>query len=217
MSRSKYIPRVLPLGDSLVWGFGSSSGGFRSGLYAAAQAAGAPIFMVGNTAFNNPPPVRDPYNCGANGATIAGILGDFGPDLSGDAADVTFMEGGTNDIALGANAATVLASWANYIQSVGAWNPWPWHKIIVSEIWQVFPPQTYNAVVQQVNAGLPAVIAASPFASRITLFPAYGMIPQADYNADGLHPTNTGYGIVATNLWTYLAPLVADVQASQSG
>src|SRR5512138_837024 len=69
-----YVTRVLPTGDSIVYGSGSTGPfggavGWRYSLQQLASTAGTPIFMVGPLSTGDAIP--DPYHDGTPGITAA--------------------------------------------------------------------------------------------------------------------------------------------------
>lgn len=224
MARNKYVPRVLPLGDSLTWGFDAPpAAAWRSSLYFALLAAGQQIQFVGNPTTSNggsgagPSGVLaiDPYNDGINGAQIAGIWGNSGTDVtSALAPDICMLEGGTNNVTAGQNSATVLAAWSTYLDVVNAWLLNPQAKIIVQQIFKRYDNAGLDTVSQAVNAGLPALIAGKSYATRCSILPCYNFCPQANYAADNIHLLNTGADIVGPLMAPYLLPVISAIKTA---
>jgi lysophospholipase L1-like esterase len=88
--------RVMPLGDSITWGVGSSSGnGYRGPLWNELAADGHPLDFVG-TVRNGP--MSDPDNEGHSGYRINEIAALADASLTRYRPNVVTLHIGTNDL-----------------------------------------------------------------------------------------------------------------------
>jgi lysophospholipase L1-like esterase len=204
---------ILPLGDSITDGVGSTGGGYRVELFRLAHSQGHNITFVGGSTPNGPAVVDGvpfPRNHeGHSGFTIdngggrAGIQPLVVGSLTNFRPHIVLLMIGTNDIDLQldvANAPTRLGQLIDTIVDTA-----PSALVVVA---QIVPSQdnVLNARIQTYNAAIPALVDSRVSAGRhlllvdmyraITANPNY----QTVYFFDRLHPNNAGY-IVMANLW----------------
>jgi len=183
--------RILPLGDSITFGCGSSaappdwyaccdsfSGGYRAPLWAALNGSviNATIQMVG-TESNGPSwvPLEQRAHEGHPGWTISMIKGLQAKWIS-VTPDVVLLMAGTNDVSQGHTNATMLNDMTNLLQALRT--SLPNARILVTSI--LWLPQSGNLnnlsyTIKAYNAALPGLIATVPGATFVDIAGATGM------------------------------------------
>src|SRR6202453_4732369 len=205
---------IMPLGDSITEGYATSDtfaqGGYRCPLYTMLQGAKVQSSFVGDSASLEPGVVTtcpDVNWEGHGGYDIASIQGweDDDGSVSAYKPNYILLLGGTNDVAQG-EPSSVASQLSNLLSDLFAKDHNAW--IIIATI-PPMNPSASNAAsdvaswapqVPSANAQIKAV--ASQF-SRTTLIDFYSAAAgnvNANIGTDGIHPTVTGYGILA-NLW----------------
>jgi hypothetical protein len=199
---------VLPLGDSITYGAGSSQGGgYRTSLFHLAHADGKSLTFVGSV--SNGPAMVDgvPFpqaNEGHPGYVIGGDAWGFYPGIAPLAPGaiqtyrphIVLLMIGTNDVNLTddlANAPARLGALMDGILQADARL-----LLVVAEI---TPTQTdsENATVQTYNAAIPGLVQTRAAAGRhVAMVDMYGAFTaDANYKttalSDNLHPNDTGY------------------------
>jgi lysophospholipase L1-like esterase len=88
--------RILPLGDSITWGYinGGGSNGYRERLLADLKSSGYTVDFVGNQQSGT---MADKDNQGHPGYTISQIRGVMSPGLA-SRPNVVLLHAGTNDL-----------------------------------------------------------------------------------------------------------------------
>jgi hypothetical protein len=205
---------IMPLGDSITEGYASTAtfaqGGYRCPLYSLLTGANMQFTFVGDSASLEPGTVTacpDVNWEGHGGYDIASIQGfeDADGSVTAYKPDYILVLGGTNDVAQGEPTSV---SWqlTNLLSDLFAKDPNAW--IIISTIPPMNPsaPSAPSAeaswapLVPQANAQIKAVAAQFSRTSLIDFYSAAVGNVNANIGTDGVHPTVTGYGILA-NLW----------------
>lgn len=195
-------------GDSIVIGQGNTGPGggdvgWRLLVQQAAAAAGTPIFMVGPLSTGDA--IADPWHDGTFGMTILTLTtGNSGTrvatTMGPSTPDIFIADAGVNDMAAG--AATVASRASTWLDQIWAAASNGCMRILLFNVLPVTFDMTINATITAYNALLPAIVAGKSFASRVTLFDQASLInPNTDLT-DGLHPNPTGYGKLATGIWS---------------
>jgi lysophospholipase L1-like esterase len=186
--------RVLPFGDSITYGYQSSDGnGYRCDLQNNLAVFGFGYQFVGSQSAGD---CAQPDNEGHSGWTIGQLAAIEHCTISGYQPNVVLLDIGTNDINNGGApgpAAAALESLINNILSDDSGV-----TVLVSSL-----IQTPNAAVaanmasfnQQISAWISSV---SP--GEHVMYVDQGAV-QLDDLADGLHPNDTGYNMMAF-AWT---------------
>ncbi|MFE5792246.1 ricin-type beta-trefoil lectin domain protein [Streptomyces sp. NPDC056503] len=212
--------RVMPLGDSITWGVGSSSGnGYRDPLWNRLAAKGHPLDFVGSGRNGT---MSDPDNEGHSGWRIDEIAGIADSVLGRYRPNVVTLEIGTNDlnrdyeiptatdrlkalidrITLAAPDATVLVG-----------------TVIVSTSASV---ESHRAAF---NAELPGIVQAAQAAGKHVRLVDMSTLTTADLD-DFLHPNDSGYkkmadafdaGVQAANAAGWIKPPVSLGEQVRSG
>ncbi|HTZ59396.1 MAG TPA: GDSL-type esterase/lipase family protein [Acidobacteriaceae bacterium] len=206
---------IMPLGDSITEGWATAAtfaqGGYRCPLASLLQNAGVSFSFLGDSAALEPGVVT---NCpevnweGHGGYDIASIQGfaDSDGSIRVLQPEIVLLLAGTNDVAQGETSA-VSGQLTSLLSNIFAQDPNAW--VILSTI----PPMNPNASAASSSvagwaAQVPAANAqiktvAAQF-SRTTLIDFYSAAVGnvgANIGSDGIHPTVTGYGILAS-LWS---------------
>jgi lysophospholipase L1-like esterase len=176
--------RVLPLGDSLTWGKGSTDHlGYRAHLHRALTAAGLDVDFVG-TQHNGTG--ADTDHEGHPGWRINQIHARLGPWLRAADPDVVLLDIGTNDYVQRHDVARAPARLAALVDQIKVLAP-DAHIVLAKLL--VIDGERRAAGVRQLNAAIPRIAAARR--SRVTVADM-SRIPVAN-TVDGVHPTNAGY------------------------
>ncbi len=208
--------RIMPLGDSITEGWATYAtfiqGGYRCPLESLLKQSGVSFAFTGNSAALEPGIVTacsDVHWEGHGGYDIAGIQGFADGDGSIRAYQPEFVLvlGGTNDVAQG-HAGSVAGQLSNLLGNIFAQDPNAW--VIVSTI----PPMNARASgaiasvagwapqIASANAQIKATAARFPRTTLIDFYAAAATNVSANIGSDGIHPSVTGYGILA-DLWSY--------------
>lgn len=185
--------RILPLGDSITDGVASSGGGYRVEHFRLALEAGFDITFVGNS-MNGPMTVDgEPFpraHEGHSGWTVEqidGIVPD--PALNGDP-HIILLHIGTNDMyqtpqgapeRLGTLIDQIIADNPDALLVVSNIIPFPGSDNVVSE----YNDAVVGVVEQRAEQGARIL-----FVDQFTGFPTSEL-------ADGVHPNDAGYAIMA--------------------
>lgn len=222
-------PSVFLLGDSIVYGVGGTDAGYRPAMYALGQAGGTgKKFFWQGTQTGNPGTLAgiDPYHEGHPGFVIQKAADQPQPPAWGSVTDsavaaqpaswpqVVVIAAGTNDLAsdvLNDTPAGAITSMSILLDQVWAARQFEWGlQIVVCQVLKRLDSD--DTKVQAFNALLPALIAGKSYASSITLSLMYDAITRAvvgqGYN-DVVHPSDEGYGDMATRMWVALQVALA--------
>jgi len=184
--------RILPLGDSITWGYinGGGSNGYRERLLADLKASGYTVDFVGTQRSGS---MSDPDNQGHPGFTISQIRGVAGQGLNFKP-NVVLLHAGTNDLnrgnpsnepdadaprRLGLLIDDVLAKVPNAVVIVA--------KIIKSK------QAGLNTNVQNFNNALPAIVAARVSKGSKVSIVDMSVLNTSSELSDNLHPNAAGY------------------------
>jgi lysophospholipase L1-like esterase len=213
--------RIMPLGDSITFGVGSSnSGGYRVPLFRLARAAQGRIIFVGsqqsgpttvdNVAFPRQHEGYSGYTIDPGGGRqgispmVAAALRDSRPHV------VTLMIG-TNDVNIQLDLATAPQRLGALMDRIldGA----PEVTLIVA---QIVPSRdaALNQRIMTYNAAIPALVNARVAAGKriqlVDMYTAFTALSgyQTALLADVLHPNDTGYSRMADVWFAALGPLL---------
>jgi hypothetical protein len=227
------VPSVLPIGDSITFGVGGTTAGFRGPLYALGQAGGTgkKFTFIGSQVDADGPLVGiDPNHEGHPLYVVKAGASQSPPFTWGSIIDVTtgmvppsfapqivIAFGGTNDL-----AANVLNdTTANAIQSISDWWDLIWAQrnranlqIVVCTILKRLDGD--DSKVQTVNAAIRTMATTKPYAANIVLCDWYNCIQDQRVGFgyhDVVHPADPGYSDMANFAWTPLQVAIARVQA----
>lgn len=213
---------ILPLGDSLTMGQGSTltgqpdsglvPGGYRGPLLTLLSAADYQITYAGSTTTNasaNLTVANNAAHEGHGGYTITQLQGNL--DASGHwidgipdtrAAifpDVILLLAGANDLGIHQmSAATTLANYDAFLNKLATLRPGAWiiASTLIPYTGSTYPSREEHQV--EFNSGLPALIAAHQAAGhRVMLYDMRTKVNASHISTDGVHPTQAGYDAMA--------------------
>jgi lysophospholipase L1-like esterase len=190
--------RVMPLGDSLTAGVGSSTGaGYRAALHAELTRAGVTVDFVGSRR-SGPGPDAD--NEGHPGWRIDNLTDNVEQWLAAAKPDVVLLDIGTNDLTRKFDAEIAPAKTADLIDRIT--RELPDVRVVVAKLLVV---GYAAAAFRRYNATLAGVVAAR--GPRVSLADM-SRIPVAN-TGDGVHPTDAGYRQMAYQWYRALGPVLA--------
>ncbi|MCX5078086.1 GDSL-type esterase/lipase family protein [Streptomyces sp. NBC_00424] len=207
------LVRIMPLGDSITAGAGSSDGaGYRSRLWELMTGQSRyTADYVGSGSFGN---TTDPDNEGHSGWTIGGIRDNIDRWQAAAAPDVVLLHLGINDLnSHNADPEGAAAELVSLIDRVHA------NKPGVTVIVQGLLPDTRGQYerTNAFNAAVRAAVAARSTTGRHLTYAEPPHLDTATELPDGLHPNDAGYRKMAaayrqgleqavTDGWTRSAP-----------
>jgi lysophospholipase L1-like esterase len=205
--------RIMPLGDSITFGFASSGGGYRVELFRQALAAQRDITFVGvvapggQNAPNGPNTVNGqpfPRNHeGFSGFTISGggsgsLAAQVDNAIAQTNPNIILLQIGTNDVNGNINLAQAPQRLGALLDQII--NDAPNALLVVAQIIPTLNQQT-NTRVQAYNAAIPGLVQARAAAGKhievLDLFTVFNSNP--NFNSlmnDNLHPNDTGYAVM---------------------
>ncbi|KAH7397460.1 SGNH hydrolase-type esterase domain-containing protein, partial [Pyrenochaeta sp. MPI-SDFR-AT-0127] len=185
--------RILPLGDSITWGFAAGaqgSNGYRQQLLSDLQTSGYKVDFVGTQKSGN---MADNDNQGHSGYRIKQIQDVAGPGLA-MRPNIVLIHAGTNDFLQ--NDMTNGESWYDapkrltaLIESVAASNPDA--LIIVAKIIQSGISQA-QSLTTLFNNNVPTVVSQAQ-AKNIKITYVDQSVVGVNELFDGIHPSPSGY------------------------
>ncbi|KAF9024252.1 SGNH hydrolase, partial [Hymenopellis radicata] len=188
---------ILPFGDSITFGIGSSDGnGYRNVLHGLLDARSNAVNMIGSIKAGT---MADNDNEGHSGFTISQLANDAGTRSSlAQRPNVVLLHIGTNDMNLNsdtANAPTRLGSLIDQIFTAT-----PDAVLIVAQIIASTLAST-QSLIATYNAAVPGVVATRRNAGKKVLVVDMGSLLTSSDMSDFLHPNNQGYSKMA-NAWS---------------
>ena len=205
--------RIMPLGDSITFGIGSSGGGYRVELFRQALTAQRDITFVGVVAPggqngpNGPNMVNGqpfPRNHeGFSGFTISGggagsLAAQVDNAIAQTDPNIILLLIGTNDVNGNINLGQAPQRLAALLDQII--NDAPNALLVVAQIIPTMNQQT-NTRVQAYNAAIPALVQARAAAGKhielLDLFTPFSSNPNFNsLMSDNLHPNDTGYALM---------------------
>lgn len=193
--------RIIFDGDSLTVGFGNTGGGSY------------PVQLLTALGFSG----YSPRNFGVSGQTLAqmetGAVAEVDSQYDPSRGiNVLVVWGGTNDIILGADAATVqsrLVTYCNNRRAAG------WYVIVCDIIARGNFSAPQNAIKDAVNAYIAANYSAFanayvPLSARAELS---NPLNTSYYSADTIHLIDNGYGVVAATILPFVQAVIPNAVA----
>jgi lysophospholipase L1-like esterase len=184
--------KILPLGDSITYGIGSSdSSSYRVELFRKAQAAKQHITFVGS--LQSGPTMVDGVtfprnNEGHSGWTISQVAGLVPSPALQSKPNIVLLMAGTNDLYVSPGPADAPKRLGMLLDKLTDADP----KMFIV-VAQITPAPSYAAAVKTFNAAIPAVVKERAMAGKhITLVDMENGFPSGA-SADGIHPTAEGY------------------------
>ncbi|MGW2277775.1 ricin-type beta-trefoil lectin domain protein [Streptomyces sp. NPDC001770] len=184
--------RLMPLGDSITWGQGSSTGnGYREPLRSRLVAGGHSTDFVG-TLQNGV--MSDPDNEGHSGWTIDGITSIADGTLTRSQPNVVTLEIGTNDMNLGNSPSTAAPRLGALIDRILSAAP---HATVLVGTLILSTSPTVQGNRPDFDRQVPGVVQARQAAGKHVRLVDLNSLTAADL-ADSLHPNDSGYQKMAT-------------------
>jgi lysophospholipase L1-like esterase len=215
--------RVMPLGDSITWGVGSSTGnGYRAPLWNQLAADGHPLDFVGTLRGGS---MSDPDNEGHSGYRIDQIAALADASLTRYRPNVVTLEIGTNDLNGSYQPSTATARLKSLVNQVTADVPDATVLVASLVVSTSGSEEQYRAAY---NQAIPQIVSDAQAAGKKVAYVDMGSLTTADL-ADALHPNDSGYqkmadafhrGIQAADSAGWLrnpAPAPARVQSGIAG
>ena len=194
--------RIMPLGDSITWGTGSSTeAGYRVRLYTDLQGHGNTVDFVGSLRSGPAPNAHE----GHPSWKIADIAGIADSVLATHRPNVVLLHLGTNDMAGNIDPAGAPARLGGLIDQIFAASPDV--TLLVSTI----VPSGFPGIQARIaayNQAVPGVVAARQQAGKHVGLVDMGQVTVADV-PDGLHPNDIGYDKMAMAFYDELRFLAA--------
>ena len=190
---------ILPLGDSITHGFGSTDdAGYRSALFKLIVAANQNVMFTGSLT-NGPSTVSGKtfpsHHEGHDGISVSGITGWVPPAKAlTSTPHIVLLHIGTNDMTSNADPTTT----ANQLDTLvtNLVKAAPDALILVAKIIPLFyTSTTYNNYV----AKIPGIVSAHAAKNEHVVMVDMTSFPSSDFG-NGVHPSDQGYAYMA-NLW----------------
>ncbi|NEB79829.1 SGNH hydrolase [Streptomyces sp. SID14478] len=182
--------RIMPLGDSITDGFTPYPGGYRVGLWQRLAAGGYTVDFVGSQS-NGPAELGDHDHEGHSGWRIDQLDANISAWLQQSDPRTVLLLIGTNDLNQNHDIAHAPDRLSQLIDHIRTGRPRC--ELFVATV----PPQsnaTLESRVRAYNAALGQLVATK--GPRTHLVRMYDALTTADL-ADGIHPTQAGYGKMA--------------------
>lgn len=199
--------RIMPLGDSITSGTGSSAGdGYRWYLakYLVSVGRFTQATYVGSQSGGAEP---NPRHEGHSGWTIEQLTAPAPGWITTYNPDLVYLHAGVNDARAGATVEVMSARMTALLDAI--LNASPTVRIMVGDLmppWNNSTNDLASMAVQRFNEQLPAIVAAA--GPRVTLARMSLAVPGVQLT-DGLHPADPGYERMAWVWWRCTAPLLA--------
>lgn len=179
--------RVMPLGDSITWGLGSSTGnGYRGPLWDGLAADGHPLDFVG-TGRNGS--MSDPDNEGHSGYRIDQIAALADAALTRYRPNVVTLEIGTNDLNGNYQPSTAAARLKSLVDQITA--DVPDATVLLASL-VVSTSSTEEQYRAAYNQAVPQIVSDAQAAGKHVAYVDMSALTTADL-ADNLHPNDAGY------------------------
>ncbi len=197
--------KIMPLGDSITYGVGSSTGGgYRFQLWNDLRARGFPIDFVGSV--QTGPASFDRENEGHPGWKINQIAAQVVNWLMTYQPSIILLHIGTNDFVKNddpTQAPTRLSHLLNLITTT-----LPGVTVIVAQILPLPRSARLNAEVVAYNVAIPRIVQADVAQGKhVHYVDMYHAVPPSML-PDQIHPNDAGYALMA-KVWLYaLLPLL---------
>jgi lysophospholipase L1-like esterase len=207
--------KVLPLGDSIVYGWTgdahSEDGGFRRFLWETLAANG----MTANTNFVGPTQTGiagiDRDHDGHNGWRTDQIQGLVAPDFNAYDPALVIVDGGANDLNQGRTVTQALNGLSSLMTAIFAAKPTV--KVLLLNYFIPRVNNDYPLIATQIpnfNAGIPSIVSGLVASGRnieladLTTAGLSTASNSPDFAADGLHPSSAGYSKIAALVYSAL-------------
>jgi lysophospholipase L1-like esterase len=194
--------RIMPLGDSITYGVGSSTGSsYRAALWdRLVGQAGFAVDFVGSQRSGILP---DTDNEGHSGWRIDQIAASVDGWLAAAQPDVVLLHIGTNDMNQNYQVSTAPQRLGALLDQILADRPAA--TVLVAKIVPALDPAVQSRI-DAFNAAVPAVVAARGSRARLV---DLSVLSPADL-ADTLHPNDNGYARMAVRWYSALEGVLGD-------
>lgn len=213
--------RIMPLGDSITFGIGSSGGGYRVPLFREALANGRTITFVGTAPPNGPPDVDgQPFpqsHQGHSGFAISsggfGSLASVVDDaIAASDPHIILLMIGTNDMNGNIDVANAPSRLGALLDQIAAAAP-----AALLAVAQIVPTTNANTNVrvEAYNAAIPELVRQRVEAGRqmlvVDMYEPFVSDPNfaTTLMADFLHPNDMGYVVIARTWFDAIEPFLA--------
>jgi lysophospholipase L1-like esterase len=203
--------KIMPLGDSITWGYGATDGGgYRVELFHKALAASQNITFVGSD-HTGPPSVDGvafpPANEGHPSWTIDGSSMGLYPKvqawLQTSKPDIVTLMIGTNDMSQSIDLANAPERLGRLMDRITETLP---NALLV--VAQITPGKSgeLNTKIEAFNAAIPALVTTRQMAGKhvavVNMYQAFTKNPDFSkaYLHDSVHPNDAGYPIMG-DVW----------------
>ncbi|WP_030235059.1 GDSL-type esterase/lipase family protein [Streptomyces sp. NRRL S-455] len=179
--------RVMPLGDSITWGVGSSTGnGYRAPLWNRLAADGHPLDFVGTVRNGS---MSDPDNEGHSGYRIDQIAALADASLTRYRPNVVTLHIGTNDLQGASEADSAIARLRSLVNQITA--DVPDATVLVASL-VVSTSSSKERFRGTCNQATRRIVSDAQAAGKRVAFVDMSSLTAADL-ADPLHPNDAGY------------------------
>ncbi|MFE0256319.1 ricin-type beta-trefoil lectin domain protein [Streptomyces sp. NPDC059010] len=184
--------RVMPLGDSITWGVGGSTGnGYRGPLWDKLAADGHPLDFVGTLRGGS---MSDPDNEGHSGYKIHQIAALTDAVLTRYRPNVVTLHIGTNDLNESYQVSTATARLRSLVEQVTAAAPDATVLVASLVVSTSGSEEQYRAAY---NQAIPQIVNDAQASGKHVAYVDMSSLTTADL-ADTLHPNDSGYQKMAT-------------------
>ncbi|WUH88958.1 GDSL-type esterase/lipase family protein [Streptomyces sp. NBC_00433] len=179
--------KLMPLGDSITWGVGSSTGnGYRAALHDELTADGHPLDFVGSLRGGS---MSDPDNEGHSGYRIDQIAALADAALARYQPDVVTLEIGTNDLNGNYQVSTATTRLRSLVDQIT--HDVPNATVLVASL-VVSTSGTEERYRTAYNQAIPGLVQSEQAAGKHVGYVDMGAVTTSDLY-DTLHPNDTGY------------------------
>lgn len=183
--------RILPLGDSITWGYLSTDGnGYRQDLLTLLTATNRSVTYIGSQTSGN---MSNPQNEGHPGATISQIAGYANASLP-SRPNVILLMAGTNDIAGNIDVTTAPERLGSLIDECT--NACPDAVVLVAQLTPAAGEEVEGRIVV-FNEQVPKVVESKKAGGKKVAVVDMSAYVAVENLKDGLHPNDYGYGRMA--------------------
>jgi lysophospholipase L1-like esterase len=179
--------RVMPLGDSITWGVGSSTGnGYRGPLWNSLAADGHPLDFVGTARSGS---MSDPDNEGHPGYKIHQVAALTDASLTRYRPNVVTLHLGTNDLNESYQVSTAPDRLRSLVDQITAAAPDATVLVASLVVSTSGSEERYRAAY---NQAVPRIVSDAQAAGKKVAYVDMGGLTTADLD-DTLHPNDSGY------------------------
>ncbi|MET9697815.1 ricin-type beta-trefoil lectin domain protein [Streptomyces sp. NPDC006529] len=179
--------RVMPMGDSITWGVGSSTdNGYRNALWSKLAADGHPLDFVGTLRGGS---MADPDNEGHQGYRIHQVAELADASLTRYRPNVVTLMIGTNDLAGSYQVSTAPARLKSLVNQITA--DVPDATVLVASL-VVSTSGAEEQFRAAYNQAIPQIVSEAQSAGKHVAYVDMSSLTTADL-ADALHPNDAGY------------------------